>query len=122
MGERVTASTTAARTWVAEQLGHIDANVYLVAPETITPPAVILSPGDPWISPATYTRRAIGVTITIAVAATNLNTAALESLEALAITVLDTFPSAGVVSEPRVSSYAGAECLTADIPLSVTVE
>jgi len=105
-------------------LSGIAANVYDSVPEAVIPPFCALVPNDPYLQPnligQSTMRLQINLKITAAVAYMS-NSASLDNLEKLIISILAVIPSGyivGDISVPSIVSVGSSNLLSADIPVS----
>jgi hypothetical protein len=105
-------------------LSGIAANVYDSVPEAVIPPFCALVPNDPYLQPnligQSTIKLQINLKITAAVAYMS-NSASLDNLEKLIISILAVIPSGyivGDISVPSIVSVGSSNLLSADIPVS----
>lgn len=100
--------------------------VYAYPNETITPPAIVVVPGSPYITPQTIggltNRMAVAFNVTAVVAAQD-NQAALLNLEKLMLDVLTSLPagiSVGTWSTPNMQEIGTTQMLTSQLDIRIT--
>lgn len=115
---------TSVRDTLQSALSGITANVYDSIPEAVIPPFCALVPNDPYLQPnligKTSVKVQVNLKITAAVAYMS-NSASLDNLEKLVISILAAIPSGyivGDVSVPSIVSVGSSNLLSADIPVS----
>ena len=115
---------TSVRDALQSALSSITANVYDSIPEAVIPPFCALVPNDPYLQPnligKTSVKVQVNLKITAAVAYMS-NSASLDNLEKLVISILAAIPSGyivGDVSVPSIVSVGSSNLLSADIPVS----
>ena len=72
---------TAAREAITEAARAAGWNVYAAAPEVVTLPMLVISPGDPWAAPVTWSRTEVALTVSAAATQAGSNDAAVTALE-----------------------------------------
>ncbi len=115
---------TTVRDALQTALAGVAANVYDSVPEAVIPPFCALVPNDPYLSPnligSSSIRVQINLRITAAVAYMS-NSASLDNLEKLIISILAVIPSGytvGDITVPSIVSVGSSNLLSADIPIS----
>ena len=115
---------TSVRDSLQNALSGIAANVYDSVPEAVIPPFCALVPNDPYLQPnligQSTIKLQINLKITAAVAYMS-NSASLDNLEKLIISILAVSPSGyivGDISVPSIVSVGSSNLLSADIPVS----
>ena len=115
---------TSVRDSLQNALSGIAANVYDSVPEAVIPPFCALVPNDPYLQPNLIgqltIKLQINLKITAAVAYMS-NSASLDNLEKLIISILAVIPSGyivGDISVPSIVSVGSSNLLSADIPVS----
>lgn len=115
---------TSVRDSLQSALSTVAANVYDSVPEAVIPPFCALVPNDPYLSPnligQSTIKLEVNLRITAAVAYMS-NSASMDNLEKLIISILAAIPSGykvGDVSAPSITSVGSSNLLTADIPVS----
>jgi len=115
---------TSIRDSLQNALSGIAANVYDSVPEAVIPPFCALVPNDPYLQPnligQSTIKLQINLKITAAVAYMS-NSASLDNLEKLIISILAVIPSGyivGDISVPSIVSVGSSNLLSADIPVS----
>lgn len=115
---------TEAREAVAAALAAIGVTVYAAPPESASPPAVILRPGQPWHFALTYAKTGVNLNLTLLAQQSGSDAAALERLESLAWDVRQALEGLAVVGEAgdvRQITYGPAQFAAADIAITVHV-
>ena len=117
---------TAARLAIAEAAAMAGWNVYSTPPEVATLPLLIISPGDPWAAPLTWTRTEVALLVTAGVTQAGSTDAAMTGLEQA---LWDLFAAlraigavAGEVSQPRQITFGQAQALCADMRVRLHVD
>lgn len=120
------ADFTAVRDDLAAALRAAGRVVYAYPNETITPPALVVVPGSPYLTPQTIggltNRMALKFNVTAVVAAQD-NQAALKNLERLMLDVLTSLPagmSVGAWSAPSMQEIGTTQMLTSQLDITVT--
>jgi hypothetical protein len=115
---------TSVRDSLQNALSGIAANVYDSVPEAVIPPFCALVPNDPYLQPnligQSTIKLQINLKITAAVAYMS-NSASLDNLEKLIVSILAVIPSGyivGDISVPSIVSVGSSNLLSADIPVS----
>jgi hypothetical protein len=115
---------TSVRDSLQSALAGITANVYDSVPEAVIPPFCALVPNDPYLQPnligQSTIKLQVNLRITAAVAYMS-NSASLDNLEKLIVSILAAIPSGyivGDVSVPSIVSVGSSNLLSADIPVS----
>lgn len=115
---------TSIRDSLQSALSSVAANVYDSVPEAVIPPFCALVPNDPYLQPnligQSTIKLQINLKITAAVAYMS-NSASLDNLEKLIISILAVIPSGyivGDISAPSIVSVGSSNLLSADIPVS----
>lgn len=100
--------------------------VFSYPPSTVTPPAIVLVPDEPYVEPIGLgpgTNLRVRYRVTVAVAAID-NPASLDKLETL-VTAIYTLAPKGVVvgltSRPALTQVGPTELLTCEIDLEATI-
>ena len=106
------------RNTLATALSGAGRVVYAYPREAITPPAIVLVPGSPYIDPQTIGtlggRYEVKFDLTVIVGATD-NQAALANLESMIFTVMANLPAHTAVeswSQPSIEEVSGNQMLT----------
>ena len=105
-------------------LSGIAANVYDSVPEAVIPPFCALVPNDPYLQPNLIGQSVIKVQVNLKITAAVTymsNSASLDNLEKLIISILAVIPSGyivGDISVPSIVSVGSSNLLSADIPVS----
>lgn len=118
---------TEARTAVQEALEAAipDVTVYGAPPETLTPPGVIITPGDPWLAPLTYTRSQVVLDLALVASVTGSNVSAYDRLEDLAWQVqvaLTGKAVLGPLGSPTLQTFGTAQAAMATQTITLHVE
>lgn len=116
---------TDARIAVRDLLRGKGYNVYPAPPEVLTHPAIIVSAGDPWAAPITYSRTQVGLVVSVAATQAGSTDAAYESIEGGVwdvLALLRTISQVGAMSVPRQSTVGQSEVLMVDIPITLHVD
>jgi hypothetical protein len=115
---------SAVRKPLADALVSVAGNVYSFVPESVIPPAVVIVPDSPYLEfdliNKSVIKCKINMTITVAVAYAS-NSASLDNIEQLLMSVLAVIPSGYEVSSverPTVSQVGASTLLIADIRVS----
>ena len=115
---------TSIRDSLQSALSGVAANVYDSVPEAVIPPFCALVPNDPYLQPnligQSTIKLQINLKITAAVAYMS-NSASLDNLEKLIVSILAVIPSGyivGDISVPSIVSVGSSNLLSADIPVS----
>jgi hypothetical protein len=115
---------TSIRDSLQSALSGVAANVYDSVPEAVIPPFCALVPNDPYLQPnligQSTIKLRVNLRITAAVAYMS-NSASLDNLEKLIVSILAAIPSGyivGDVSVPSIVSVGSSNLLSADIPVS----
>jgi hypothetical protein len=115
---------TSIRDSLQSALSSVSANVYDSVPEAVIPPFCALVPNDPYLQPnligQSTIKLRVNLKITAAVAYMS-NSASLDNLEKLIVSILAVIPSGyivGDVSVPSIVSVGSSNLLSADIPVS----
>jgi hypothetical protein len=105
-------------------LSSVAANVYDSVPEAVIPPFCALVPNDPYLQPNLIGQSTIKLQINLKITAAEAymsNSASLDNLEKLIISILAVIPSGyivGDISVPSIVSVGSSNLLSADIPVS----
>ena len=123
----MTNAMTEARQAVVTQLKTItDLTIYGAPPETVTPPGVLIMPGEgTWTRSVTLGKWEVNLTITCLAAMSGANEAALERLEQLVWDVRALLMDVGLcgpVTQPRLVKIGTAELAAADLTLTLHIE
>ena len=112
------------RTSLAGNFTSLPATVYAYVPEVVIPPAIVIVPDAPYLSPnlinQSTTKVQVNYAITVAVAY-NSNPGALDNLEQLVMDVLAALPSGyevGNVMQPMPVKVGPSNLLATDILVS----
>jgi len=115
---------TSVRDVLQAALSGVAANVYDSVPEAVIPPFCALVPNEPYLQPnligQSVIKLQINLKITAAVAYMS-NSASMDNLEKLIISILAAIPSGyivGDISVPSIVSVGSSNLLSADIPVS----
>ena len=115
---------TSIRDVLQTALSGVAANVYDSVSEAVIPPFCALVPNDPYLQPnligQSTIKLQVNLKITAAVAYMS-NSASLDNLEKLIVSILAVIPSGyivGDVSVPSIVSVGSSNLLSADIPVS----
>ena len=114
------------RTTLATALGAAGRVVYSFPREQITPPALVLVPASPYLTPASIggagNRINVRFEVTAVVGAAD-NQAALANLEALALSVFDLLPNGTSIingwSQPQIQEVTGNQMLTSSLTIEL---
>ena len=114
------------RTTLATALGAAGRVVYAFPREQITPPALVLVPASPYLTPASIggagNRINVRFELTAVVGAAD-NQAALANLEALALSVFDLLPSGTSIingwTQPQIQEVTGNQMLTSSLTIEL---
>jgi hypothetical protein len=115
---------TSIRDSLQSALSGIAANVYDSVPEAVIPPFCALVPNDPYLQPNLIGQSVIKVQVNLKITAAVTymsNSASLDNLEKLIISILAVIPSGyivGDISVPSIVSVGSSNLLSADIPVS----
>jgi hypothetical protein len=115
---------TSIRDSLQSALSGIAANVYDSVPEAVIPPFCALVPNDPYLQPNLIGQSVIKVQVNLKITAAVAymsNSASLDNLEKLIISILAVIPSGyivGDISVPSIVSVGSSNLLSADIPVS----
>lgn len=115
---------TEARQAVTAALEAIGVHVYGAPPEQVTPPAVIIKPGDPWHGVLTYAKTQVNLDLTLLAQQAGSTSAALERMEQLAWDVRTALTAIGIVgttSEVRQQTFGQAQLAAADLSVTLHV-
>lgn len=115
---------TSVRDVLQAALSGVAANVYDSVPEAVIPPFCALVPNEPYLQPnligQSVIKLQVNLKITAAVAYMS-NSASMDNLEKLIISILAAIPSGytvGDISVPSIVSVGSSNLLSADIPVS----
>jgi hypothetical protein len=111
---------------LASDLSAAGRVVYAFPREQITPPAIVLVPASPYLTPASIggagNRINVRFELTAVVGAAD-NQAALANLEALALSVFDLLPSGTSIingwSQPQIQEVTGNQMLTSSLTIEL---
>jgi hypothetical protein len=100
--------------------------VYAFPREQITPPALVLVPASPYLTPASIggagNRINVRFEVTAVVGAAD-NQAALANIETLALSVFDLLPNGSAVingwSQPQIQEVSGQQMLTSSLTIEL---
>ena len=114
------------RNSLATSLGAVGRVVYSFPREQITPPALVLVPASPYLTPASIgastNRINVRFEITAVVGAAD-NQAALANIEALALSVFGLLPTnVGIVNgwtQPQIQEVSGQTMLTSSLTIEL---
>lgn len=120
------ANLSGLRSSLASSLSAAGRVVYAFPREQITPPALVLVPGSPYLAPASIggsgNRVNVRFELTAVVGAAD-NQAALANIETLMLDVFDALPTGtsidGGWSQPRVEDVSGQQMLTSQITIEL---
>lgn len=115
---------TESREALAAALTPLGVTIYGAPPESVTPPAAVLLPGNPWWSQETWGSIRVTWRMTLMATMQGANAAALGRLEQLvwdANAALEAVAVVGVATEPRILKIGPAEVAATDLPLQVLV-
>jgi hypothetical protein len=99
--------------------------VYGAPPEVLTPPAVIVTPGDPWLAALTWTKSQVTLELALVAAVTGSNEAAYGRLEELAWAAqvaLTGKAVLGPLGSPTLQTFGQVQAAMASQTILVTVE
>jgi len=119
-----TSIATDVRGVLATALSGVVASVYSSVPEAVIPPAVVIIPDSPYLSPNLIGSGTVRVQINFVVTAAvayNSNAGALDNLEKLIISILAAMPTGYVVGDvqrPTITSVGASNLLVADLSVS----
>ena len=119
-----TTIATDVRGVLATALSGVVASVYSSVPEAVIPPAVVIIPDSPHLSPNLIGSGTVRVQINFVVTAAvayNSNAGALDNLEKLIISILAAMPTGYVVGDvqrPTITSVGASNLLVADLSVS----
>lgn len=104
----------------------VGTNVYPAPPASITTPGAIVSPGDPWAAPVTFTRTEVRWAVTLLATQTGTNVDAFERLEELVWEAVGLLRAAGMavgsISSIRSQRYGQTEAAALDLEVRVHVD
>ena len=112
------------RAALASALSSTTATVYDHVPEAVIPPAVVIVPGSPYMTPNLINKSAIKLELSFtitAIVAYNSNPGSLDNLEKLVLQILAALPSGyvvGVVDRPTITQVGASSMLVSDISVS----
>jgi len=114
------------RTALAGSLSAAGRVVYAFPREQITPPALVLVPASPYLTPASIggsgNRINVRFELTAVVGAAD-NQAALANIETLALSVFDLLPSGTSIingwSQPQIQEVSGQQMLTSSLTIEL---
>jgi hypothetical protein len=114
------------RNTLATALGAAGRVVYSFPREQITPPALVLVPATPYLTPASIggagNRINVRFELTAVVGAAD-NQAALANLETLALSVFDLLPSGTSIingwAQPQITEVSGQQMLTSQLTIEL---
>lgn len=117
---------TEARQALEATLKPLGLNVYPAPPSSITTPAAIITAGDPWAEPITWTRTRVRWSVTITAGQLGESAAAYEHLEQLVWDLVAAVRAGGMevgpVSSIRSQRYGQAEVAALDVEVRVSVD
>lgn len=119
-----TSIQTSVRDSLQLALSGVAANVYDSVPEAVIPPFCALVPSDPYLQPNLIKQSVVKVQVNLRITAAVAymsNSASLDNLEKLIISILAVIPSGyivGDISVPSIVSVGSSNLLSADIPVS----
>lgn len=119
-----TSIQTSIRDSLQSALSGVAANVYDSVPEAVIPPFCALVPSDPYLQPNLIKQSVVKVQVNLRITAAVAymsNSASLDNLEKLIISILAVIPSGyivGDISVPSIVSVGSSNLLSADIPVS----
>lgn len=109
------------RQTIASALSGVAANVYNFVPESVIPPAAVIVPDAPYFEIENIGNSSLRLKVNLVVSALvayNSNSASLDNLEKLVISILAAMPSGvelSVVEKPTVTQVGASNLLVADI-------
>jgi hypothetical protein len=114
------------RTTLATALGAAGRVVYAFPREQITPPAIVLVPSSPYITPVAIgglsNRLNVRFALTVVVGAAD-NQAALANIETLMLDVYNVLPNGtGIISgftQPQIEEVSGNQMLTSSLTIEI---
>lgn len=115
---------TEAREALETALAPLGVTVYGAPPEVVTPPGVLIMPGEPWAAALTYGSTRVNLVMTFLAAVSGSNSSALERLESLvwdARMALEGVALLGESPAPRLVKVGAAELAAADLTVSISV-
>lgn len=120
------ANLVSLRNTLAADLGAAGRVVYAFPREQITPPAIVLVPASPYLTPASIggagNRINVRFELTAIVAAAD-NQAALANIEDLALSVFDLLPQGTSInngwSQPQIQEVSGQQMLTSQLTIEL---
>lgn len=116
---------TDARNAVTDLLRGNGFNVYPAPPEVLTHPAIVVSAGDPWAEPVTWSRTRVGLVVSVAATQAGSNDSAYASVEQgawLVLALLRDIGQPGPLSVPHQITVGQSEVLMVDIAVTVQVD
>jgi hypothetical protein len=120
------ANLVSLRNTLATALGAAGRVVYAFPREQITPPAIVLVPSSPYITPVSIgglsNRLNVRFALTVVVGAAD-NQAALANIETLMLDVYDVLPTGtGIISgwsQPQIEEVSGNQMLTSSLTIEL---
>ena len=117
---------TAAREAITEAARAAGWNVYPAPPEVATLPMLVVSPGDPWAAPVTWSRTEVSLLLSASATQAGSNDAAMTALESALWQLFGLLRDVGCIigtaSQPRQVTYGQAQALTIDIAVRLHVD
>jgi hypothetical protein len=119
------APATEARHWLQEILEGLGLTIYPAPPETVTPPAAVVVPGDPWVSALTYGKTQVVLEVTVLASVSGSNAAAYDRLEDSLWKIGKTLEGKALVGPskaPRLQTFGAAQVAAADLTITIHME
>jgi 3-deoxy-D-manno-octulosonic-acid transferase len=119
------APATEARHWLQETLEGLGLTIYPAPPETVTPPAAVVMPGDPWVQPLTYGKTQVTLEVIVLASLSGSNAAAYDRLEDSLWRITQTLEGKALVGPakaPRIQTFGAAQVAAADLTITIHME
>lgn len=122
----MTAPTTLARAWVADQLAGVGVPVHPEPPETVAGVCIVLVPGEPWATRTGLAGRwvvVVDITVLVPVQGGRTMLARLEQLahQVAAVPALRRPPGVPDLPQAQTQKWGQGEYLAATIPTAVHI-